>query len=374
MIRLLLCNFLIVGSLWMFCNGLMSRKYHNYLHELVLFLWLCGSSYCGFLWLRVCLVVLGCFWYVYSKYVAIGWFRMLVLCIYLGCLMISEWVCVSWYRIVSGLDFSDYNTGFYVMLLCSVFLLVFVLLYMVYQMIGVYKRKYWIKNVWMFCVLPMSSLILFLNIEDLFSLVVFDELALIGLFGVLVSNVMVFLLYRQVVKMDVLKEEYDVLESKYDSLHSLYVSNCRFLHDVSRRVFKLKNDNDNELRAGLDEMCCVLFQQFHNLQTDCIPLRNVLMKYQKELGEWQIDVHSDMQIWHSSFCEELFTRLVEYGIAACKNVDGMRSMMFSSYHFHNVDVLKCVFSCNDEYDVDVPFENMYSRRFVDGFCELTFVL
>ncbi|MBR5795167.1 MAG: hypothetical protein IKY26_03415 [Erysipelotrichaceae bacterium] len=52
----------------------------------------------------------------------------------------------------------------------------------------------------------------------------------------------------------------------------------------------------------------------------------------------------------------------------------MRSMMFSSYHLYNVDVLKCVFSCNDEYDVDVPFENVYSRRFVDGFCELTFVL
>ena len=374
MIRILLCNFLIVGSLWMFCRGLMSKKYHNYIHEFLLYLWLSGSSYCGLLWLRIGLAVLGCFWYVYSKYIAEYWFQMLVLCVYLVCLMISEWVCVSWYRIVSGLYFSDYNTGFYVLLLCSVFLLVFVLLYMVYQMLCAYKRKYWIKNVWMTCILPISSVVLFLNMEDLFLLVVFDELALIGLFGVFVSNMMVFLLYRQVVKMNVLKDEYDVLESKYHSLHNLYASNCSFLHEVSRRIFKLKNDNDNEMRAGLAEMCCVLFQQFHNSQTDCIPLRNVLMKYQKELGEWQIDVYSDMQIWHSSFCEELFAKLVEYGILACKNVDGMRSMMFSSYHFHNVDVLKCVFSCNGEEDVGFSFENMYSRRFVDGFCELTFVL
>ena len=170
-----------------------------------------------------------------------------------------------------------------------------------------------------------------------------------------------------------LKQEYAFLDDKYHSLHDLYASNCSFLHEVTRKIFKLKND-DSELHTGLDELCCVLFQQFYNTQTDCIPLRNVLVKYQKKLREWQIDVHSDMQIWHSSFCEELFTNLVEYGIAACTSVDGIRSMMFSSYHLYNVDVLKCVFSCNDEYDVDVPFENLYSRRFVDGFCELTFVL
>ncbi|MBQ9841213.1 MAG: hypothetical protein IJO78_06450 [Erysipelotrichaceae bacterium] len=373
MINILLCNLLMVICLWWFSQSLMSRKYHHYVHEILVFVMLCVSSYCGFVWLRVLLVIVVCTWYVCSKYIADKQFQMLVLCVYFGCISLCEWLCASVFCQLEGLRMYDYGTGLYTLLLCFTFLMLFILLYMAYQMLYVYKKKCWMKHMWMVCVLPVCSLVLFLNMKDLFLMFVFDELVIVALVGIFFANLIVLFLYRQMVELYMLKQEYAFLDDKYHSLHDLYASNCSFLHEVTRKIFKLKND-DSELHTGLDELCCVLFQQFYNTQTDCIPLRNVLVKYQKKLREWQIDVHSDMQIWHSSFCEELFTNLVEYGIAACTSVDGIRSMMFSSYHLYNVDVLKCVFSCNDEYDVDVPFENLYSRRFVDGFCELTFVL
>jgi hypothetical protein len=104
-------------------------------------------------------------------------------------------------------------------------------------------------------------------------------------------------------------------------------------------------------------------------------LRNVLVKYQKELVEYQINVHSDLRIWHSSFYEGLFECLVGYGILLCQKIDGMRSLMFFSDEYQDVVILKCVISCNVDDMKDVPFccDEPYSMKVVDGFCELAFI-
>lgn len=375
MINVLLCNLLMVIGLRLFSCGLMSRKYHHYFHEVVLYAILCVSSYCGFIWLRVLVVIGVCSWYVCSKYVAIRSFQILVLCVYFVCLRMSEWVCASVFHKVEGLSAYDYGTGMYALLLCFTFMMLFVLLYVAYQMLYAYKMKFWMKYVWMLCILPVSSLLLFLNIEDVFVLFVFDELVVVALLGVFLSNLIVLFMYRQVVELCVVKEKYMELENKYFSLHELYASSCVLLHEVSRKVFLLKNESDDALRLGVQDLSGVLFHQFHNTHTNCASLRKVLVKYQKELGEWQIDVHSDMRIWHSSFCEELFECLMEYGISLCQRVSGLRSMIFESYEYHHMVVLKYVVSCNekDMVDVKIPFGEMHSIKIVDGFCEITLV-
>ena len=222
-------------------------------------------------------------------------------------------------------------------------------------------------------VLPITSIVLLLNLEDYFGVFKQDVFVVLGLFGVLFSNIIVFYLFFKLLDMYVLEKEMHRLENRCMSLSNLYSASASFLHDVTNRVFYLNKLDGDALKYEVSKLCTMLFQQFRSKQTICIALQNSISKYESRLIEYGISLKVDMDYVEFDN-SEIFDCLLEMGIVACSSVDE-RFITIKSTFVNQCVVLRmcCAGKCKeiDEIRRNVDCSKVFYEW--NGFSEITMV-
>ena len=370
MINILFANLMIVFYLYSFGKKVLSSK-RMWGLEVVLFVLLEVSSYFHYIEWRYVVVMLGVIGYVLIKYMDTTSYKLLMSSLFIGCLVVSEVLSASLMHMVIGVEAMDYKMGEYTLLLVFECLVFFVLLYGVY--IGWYRKKYLPKYTWMLVVLPVSSVLLMLNLKEYFMLFKEDVFVVMSIFGVLVSNVVIFYLYFKVLDMYVLEKELRQLEMQYDAMSNLYGSSASFLHEVTHRLFKMKNMETKVLKYEVDGLCSFLLQQFRSTQTNCLALQKAINRYMQQIIESGIQIKIMMDYIAFEHLDVLFMELIELGIAACKECVKERYICFKSDKNHCVVLhMECA-GYIDGNAITIPNKAKMFCEKVSGTTKLTIV-
>ena len=228
---------------------------------------------------------------------------------------------------------SDMYTYQYVfaILLANLISFLFSLLFM--KIMQFTHWKYLPKFSYLLIVLPITTLLLILNLNNYFSLFK-DNYFLIFIFlGLIFSNLVTIFVFVKVLEyiqiekeLIKVKAEKNVSDIRYTVLNTLYNSNFNFIHDTIRKLFKLENlltdELNNDFKRELLSINNYMLKELNIINSNSTLIGSILNYKLDEIIESNIDFKSVIEYNDFSFLDvydqrQIFSILLELGIKHC---------------------------------------------------------
>lgn len=200
---------------------------------------------------------------------------------------------------------------------------------------------------WKILIVPFSTILIFMNISDYYSLVQNDKLVLICFIFLVLSNIItLFYFYKLLNSVNIekqLQEEKQLKERtelEYKLLSNQYNNNYTLLHTLLHSYIDLKKLLDEkkyyELSLQLENLSNDIFSEFNSISTGSLILNILISNKLEILRKYNIKIRSSILYSDFTFMnlidqKSFFNTLINLSINECKkNEQGKRTIFISS--------------------------------------------
>lgn len=244
----------------------------------------------------------------------------------------------------------------------------------------VIKFSYWgelPRYAYIITVLPITTMLFMMNIQDYFYLLRNHEILVIILFGLLISNFAFVFVFLKTVSTLKLKNELEIaklenknIDFKYELLNAQYKANYSFMHDTIRSIMKMQSLLDKgdiaQFKNELLNLNKDMIRGLNIVNSNSSIISPIINFRLKEMLKNKIDFKSVIEYTDFSFLDiyeqrYIFDTLLEIGMLQCKTSDEKSNLMIlkTKQLYHQVIIQLLTTHSNVEQSDD--FNLLYEK-------------
>lgn len=186
------------------------------------------------------------------------------------------------------------------------------------------------KYSWVIFILPLSTIILVLNIPNYYNLIESNASLAITLIGLFLSNTIFVLVFINSIKKMNLENELEMekykqkhSQTKYDLLDQQHRSNFKLIHDIMHKCNSLNDSieskNLESIKKELDEITTLAFSEFNAVYSNSVIINTLISNRLDTLHKNNITIKSTIEYNNFEFIDfcdqiDLFSNLIDYAI------------------------------------------------------------
>ena len=182
-------------------------------------------------------------------------------------------------------------------------------------------------------VLPISTIMLLLSIEDYFVLITDHINIQIIILGLFASNIITIAVFSKAIEsinvknqLMMTQQKKEEFEGKYTLLEQGYKNNFNMLHNVLnicadlRKSFDIKSYEDTDYH--ISKLSELVFKEFNIIYTNSHVLNTVLSNNLSTINKYEIEIHTVILFNEFHFIQmqdliDVFTSLIQHSISSC---------------------------------------------------------
>lgn len=238
------------------------------------------------------------------------------------------------------------------------------------------------KYSWLIFVLPLSTIILILNISDYSNMIEnHTSLALI-LIGLFLSNIIFILVFinsikklnlENELKLEKYKQKYS--QTKYDLLDQQYRSNFKLIHDIMHKCNSLNNSieskNLESIKKELNEITTLAFTEFNAVYSNSVIINTLISNRLEILQKNKITIKSTIEYNNfefMDFCDQidLFSILIDYAIDNTIKSNEYKTILIKSNIISKQLLISFQFPVTNSKDINQEIKNKI-QTFLDKY-------
>lgn len=276
----------------------------------------------------------GYFLYLLCKYQSKFLKKIIVLFSFMLFSAIGEVLSASISNLLSGLDSTNNIASFqYTSAILLSELIIYLFLFLYTKLV---KFSYWgelPKYTYLITILPITTILFLVNIQDYFYLLRNNELLVLILIGLLTSNFVIAFIFLKTVStlkiksdLDVIKNEKKSIDFKYELLNTQYKANYSFMHDTIRAIMKMQISlNKEEYDSFKNELVALnkkMLRGLNIVNSNSSIISPIINFRLKEMLRNDIDFKSVIEYTDFTFLDiydqrYIFDSLLEIGMMQC---------------------------------------------------------
>lgn len=238
------------------------------------------------------------------------------------------------------------------------------------------------KYSWLIFVLPLSTIILILNISDYSNIIEnHTSLALI-LIGLFLSNIIFILVFinsikkinlENELKLEKYKQKYS--QTKYDLLDQQYRSNFKLIHDIMHKCNSLNNSIESKnlecIKKELNEITTLAFTEFNAVYSNSVIINTLISNRLEILQKNKITIKSTIEYNNfefMDFCDQidLFSILIDYAIDNTIKSNEYKTILIKSNIISKQLLISFQFPVTNSKDINQEIKNKI-QTFLDKY-------
>lgn len=247
---------------------------------------------------------------------------------------IGEVLAASISNLFLGLNsLSNISTFQYTLAILLSETIIFLFLFLYIRLI---KFSYWEdlpKYAYLIIILPITTVLLLVNIQDYFYLLRNNILLVLILLGLLVSNFVVVFVFFKTISALKIKNELEMtriekknIDFKYELLNTQYKANYTFMHDTIRAIMKMQNSLEKEnfdvFKEELISLNKNMLRGLNIVNSNSSIISPIINFQLEEILKNDIDFKSVLEYTDFSFLDVyeqrfIFDALLEIGMMQC---------------------------------------------------------
>lgn len=270
-------------------------------------------------------------------------------------------------------------------------------IFFIFSNIFIYLKKTYSPGLpqersWNILIVPFSTILIFMNISDYYSLVQNDESVLICFIFLVLSNIItLFYFYKllnsvnlekQLQEEKLLKER---TELEYKLLSNQYNNNYTLLHTLLHSYIDLKkllNEKKyHELSKQIDDLSNDVFSEFNSISTGSLILNIVISNKLETLRKFNIKIRSSILYSDFTFMDlidqkSFFNTLINLSINDCKKNEHDKRIIFISSKIQERKIYFHLYfpvSCQKNYKENLFQKNKELNRIIKKY-DINFTL
>lgn len=267
----------------------------------------------------------------------------IVLVAYIIFYAVGEIIIASLLNTLTGLNsFSSRSS----LLFTTAIILVGALTYLLSKLlIKIIKFSYWKKlpkYTYLITILPITTMLLILNINDYFYLLRKNLILILILIGLLISNIIIIFIFLKTInyleiknELTIIKEQKRYTELRYQILDQQFKTNYTFMHDTIRSLIKIENliDRDTEeFKDELSKLNTKMIRGLNIVNSNSSVISPIINFRLKDMLKSNIDFKSVIEYTDFYFIDIydlrcMFDILLDYGIIQCNNTNNEEKIM-----------------------------------------------
>ena len=282
--------------------------------------------------------------------------KILIITFFLLIATICEVLSANIINLLFGLKASDLNTFLYTITILLSNILTFVLLKIISKFFNLINDNNMPNSILIILALPISTLLLLINVTDYFSTFRNNILSAFIILGLLISNLVTIFIFLDVIKTINLENELKKRKMKYDVLQSLYNNNFNFLHEMISKLMQfrdlLSNKNYDELSTQIELLNFKLIKGFNIINSNSIVINSLLNLYISELEDNNINLKTVIEYNDFTFIDletqtEIFSLIFDISIASCiKSNEKRRQIILKTKKIDFQIAIQCIYTCD----------------------------
>lgn len=360
MLNMIFSNLLIFINLIYFSLSItdyrFSKKYFIVIFSLIGILLLSFENYpFNFLYGTFVMIIYYIF-FVFLLFTGSMKKKILIITFFLLIAIICEILSANIINLLFGLKASDLNTFLYTMTVLLSNILTFILLKIVSKFFILIDDNNLPDNILIILALPISTLLLLINITDYFSTFRNNILNAFIILGLLISNLVTIFIFLDVIKTINLENELKKRKMKYDVLQSLYNNNFNFLHEMISKLMQfrdlLSNEHYDELNTQIELLNFKLIKGFNIINSNSIVINSLLNLYISKLEDNDINLKTVIEYNDFTFINletqtEIFSLIFDISIASCiKSNEKRRQIILKTKKMGFQIAIQCIYTCD----------------------------
>lgn len=281
------------------------------------------------------LLTLGYFLFLLLNYKTSFVKTIIVLVTYMICYAVGEIIIASFLNALTGLNsFSSRSSLLFTTAIVLVGGLTFLLSTI---FIKITRFSYWRKlpkYTYLITVLPITTMLLILNIDDYFYLLRNNRVLILILIGLLLSNMIIIFVFLKTInfleiknELEITKAEKHYSELKYQILNQQFKTNFTFMHDTIRSLLKIENligKNNEGFKAELSRLNKEMLRGLNIVNSNSSVISPIINYRLKDMLKSHIDFKSVIEYTDFYFIDiydlrAIFDTILDYGIIQCDN-------------------------------------------------------
>lgn len=364
MMILLIVNALTLGLLIFLGYTLLGLRFESKIYYI--FAFLIFVQYFSILYIDgitelelFCIMILYCI-YVFVSFKGDALSKSLVLFPFFFIVVLIDMVTVNILSIMHELQGYPYtNTPIYLIVVLILYAIAFTLCYIYINFLKYHKISKIPHYLWIVFVLPTTTMMLLLNLDNYQHLYKSDGMTLLAILGLLISNIIILYIFLKTINAIYYKSELEKIQlkekymnSKFELLHNQYDLNFNFLHDVLRTTVQLhillEEKKYDELDIELHTLTDEIFKKFNTIYTNSIIVNTILNSKLNELRDYKINIKTTIEFNNFTFMIlenqiDFFIALIDIGIQSCLLEENIRNLVLKTNINGTIIIIQLMF-------------------------------
>lgn len=214
------------------------------------------------------------------------------------------------------------------------------------------------KYVYLIFLLPITTILLLVNLKDYSSLITNDKILIITLIILVISNFVSFFIFidmiqitRNLNEITIKKESTEV---QYEHITKLYNSNFNFMHNIIRKLMKIQSKIDqndyDDLKEELYQLNQSVLHSFNMINSTSSIIGPIINTYLDIINENDIQCRSVLEYEDFSFLTIadqrcLFRLLLDIAIHSCIMVDNKdKDIILKTVKHNNIICIQMIYT------------------------------
>lgn len=323
-------------------------------------------------------LTLGYLFFLMFKYKSKPQKKVIILCCFALFNALGEVLSASISNLIWGLNSTSDIASLqytFAIVLSGLITFLFIKLY-----IKIINFSYWDelpKYTFLITILPITTMLLLVNIQDYFHLLRTQRMLVLILIGLLISNFIIVFAFLQIIntlnlrnELEKTKIEKQSTEYKYDLLNSQYKANYAFIHDTIREIMKIQSFLDKgeytKFKNTLLELNKSMLRRLNIINSNSSIISPIINFRLKELLKNNIDFKSVIEYTDFTFLDIyeqrfIFDTLLEIGMLQCKSSNDTMKLIILKTKMIQRQVIIQLLTTHDEIEDKKKFDLLYNK-------------
>ena len=213
------------------------------------------------------------------------------------------------------------------------------------------------RYTWLIFVLPITTIILLVNIRDYYDLMKNNIIIFIVILGLFISNFITIYIFLFVIQSITMKKQIENFNIQKQFISSHLSSQFDYLHTVINKlknILDTSNENKNILvKNEIEDLMNFTYEQFNLLYTNSIALNTVINDKIDDLHRYDLTFDHTIMYMDFDYLDfitqiDLFTYLIDIGIEANKNKSHDKNIILKSRKQNNQLMISETFTISTE--------------------------
>lgn len=229
------------------------------------------------------------------------------------------------------------------------------------------------KYSWVIFILPLSTIILVLNIPNYYNLIESNASLAITLIGLFLSNIIFVLVFINSIKKMNLENELEMekykqkhSQTKYDLLDQQHRSNFKLIHDIMHKCNSLNDSieskNLESIKKELDEITTLAFSEFNAVYSNSVIINTLISNRLDTLHKNNITIKSTIEYNNFEFIDfcdqiDLFSNLIDYAIDNTIKSNEYKTILIKSNIISKQLLISFQFPVTNSKDINQEIKN-----------------